>query len=720
MLRFRPPLLAASPAHPSSTGSPDAPFPAHSSRRSQPGLRLTRLLLVVAGISAAPVSAQEPAPLATDLRVLPTRTPARKGDGPLRDHLRRESQAALALRRDPFEALKTTDAIAAYQRTQRARFLESFGEFPARTPLNARVVGELRGDGFRVEKILFESQPGFVVSGLLYLPATGNGPHPVALMPCGHSSNGKAGYQAAANLLARNGIAVFCFDPIGQAERSQIPRDALAGGAGGGGTGEHTILGVAPILLGRNLATDMVWDGIRALDYLQSRPDLDPKRIACVGNSGGGMMTAYLAALDDRIAVAASGCFITTSVRKNESPGPGDAEQNVHGQYAYGFDFADYIVVTAPRPFLILSATRDYVPIAGAWEAFRDAKRTYTRLGHPERVDLVETDATHGYSVQLREATVRWLRRWLVGDDRPVFEIPIPAFTDAELACTPTGQVLDLPGARSLTDLNRNHAARLAPARRAAWSALGDDARRDLVRRVAGIRDVATLPSLRAEITGEVARPDGRIEKIVLSRTGDVPLPALRFHPARPTGRACLYLHGRGKHIDAAPGGPIATLVAEGVDVLAVDLRGFGETAMDSWRTRPVTVAGDNGAEYHLAFLLGRSLVGYRAEDILAARAAYATLLGRPAAIELIALDDATIPALHAAAVAPALFSTVRLVRTLDSWERVVEATVPLRQLEHTVHGALRTYDLPELRALAGRVELIDPIDATGRPLPQP
>ena len=689
-------------------------------------------------------SGQDSAPAADSLTVL-SRSP-RRGEGPLRDWLRSETRAPLERRRATFESLKTPEQIAAHQRELRARFIESLGGFPERTPLNARVVGELRTANFRIEKIVFESQPGFYVSALLYLPANGTGPHPVVLMPCGHSSNGKAAYQPPAAAFAQHGIAVFCFDPIGQSERGQLPASITFSRQGGpptrpGATSEHTILAVAPILLGRNLATDMIWDGIRAIDYLETRRDIDPKRIACAGNSGGGMMTSYLVSLDDRLVAGGIGCFMTTSARKNEKPGAGDAEQNIFAQYEFGMDLPDYLTLAAPRPVVILSATRDYVPIAGAWEAFRDAKRLYARLGHPERIDLIETDATHGWSLTLREGAVRWLRRWLCDDNRPVVETDLPRFTDAELACTPEGSVLALPGARSVFDLNRAEASRLASSRRAAWARLADPERRDLVRRTAGIRKPGTLPAARVEPRGELRLGGLRVEKLVLARDGDVPLPALRFRPVvastedttrsginagtppfgrpvRPANRAALYIHGRGKHIDAAPGGPIAALVAEGVDVLAVDLRGFGETAMDGWRTSPVEVAGPNGAEFHVAYMLGRSLVGLRAEDVLAAARAYSRLPEAVAhAPELIAVEEAGIPALHAAAVDPKAFSSVRLIRTLDSWQRVFEPVVPERQLESVVHGVLKAYDLPDLLPLAGHVSVLDPVTAAGHPL---
>jgi hypothetical protein len=238
------------------------------------------------------------------------------------------------------------------------------------------------------------------------------------------------------------------------------------------------------------------------------------------------------------------------------------------------------------------------------------------------------------------------------------------------------------------------------------------------VRQIAGIRAVAELPVARVESQDDLRRDGARIEKLVLTREGDVPLPALRFRPEKPSGRACLYVHGRGKQIDAAPGGPIAQLVSQGVDVLAVDLRGFGETSMNAWRVKPAEVAGDNGAEFYIAYMMGRSFVGLRAEDILVAARAFAGMIGgTPTALELVAVEDATIPALHAAAVAPKLFTGVRVNRAIDSWQRVIDASVPRRQLEAAVHGVLRTYDLPDLVALAGRVERLEPVDAAGKRL---
>ena len=173
------------------------------------------------------------------------------------------------------------------------------------------------------------------------------------LVPCGHSANGKASetYQRICILLAKNGMAALCYDPIGQGERIQRLDAAGKPAIREGSTTEHTMAGIGALLVGRQVASYRIWDGFRALDYLASRPEIDPARLGCTGNSGGGTMTAYLMALDDRIAVAAPSCYITSLERLFATIGPQDAEQNITGQVAAGMDHADYVTMRAPsRP----------------------------------------------------------------------------------------------------------------------------------------------------------------------------------------------------------------------------------------------------------------------------------------------------------------------------------------------------------------------------------
>lgn len=642
----------------------------------------------------------------SELRVLPASERPEGKVRMLRDHLRPLVHAALDRRLRSYEELKTGEQIRAYQKHLREEFIRSLGGFPERTPLRPRIAGRLEGDGFRAEKLIYESRPGFYVTAILYLPEEAP-PYPGVLLPCGHSENGKAAelYQRAAILMARNGLAVLCYDPIGQGERKQILQDNLDGSETVKGrfrpTGEHNLAGVAPILLGQNLASYRIWDGIRSIDYLAGRDDIDESRIGCTGNSGGGLMTSYLMALDPRITAAAPSCFITTTRRKNDKPGPGDAEQNIFAQTAYGMDHPDYILMRAPKPTLILAATRDFVPIAGAWETFRQAKRLYTRLGVPERVGLVEADEEHGFSLHLRTGACRWMRRWLLNQVDEVIESDFDVFSDRQLQCTPRGQVLLLEGARSIFQLYGAEEAKLGPQRKRSWQQMTDLERRAKVRVMAGIRPVSEIPTLESRSMGTVRRTGYRIEKLILKSDGGFPLPALRFVPDKSSGERTLYLNGRGKQVDAGPGGPIESLVRRGHRVLAVDLRGMGETESTAWRYDP-TYIGNNSAEYFVAYMLGRSLVGMWAEDVLACARFLNLQSGEAAGVILTAVGKAGVAALHAAAVEPQLFRRVDIRDSIDSWRRVVETDVTVDQLENTIHGALRRYDLEDLARLAG------------------
>ncbi len=377
----------------------------------------------------------------------------------LENFLKGQVSELLARRRREVAEATTPERIAQRQQRLKSFLLQSLGDLPERTPLNPRIVGSRSCPGYRLERILFESRPGHQVTAVLYLPE-GKAPFPGVLVPCGHSANGKAAeaYQRVCILLAKNGIAAFCYDPIGQGERIQMLDASGKAAIREGSTTEHTLAGIGALLVGRQVASYRVWDGIRALDYLARRPEIDPARLGCTGNSGGGTLTAYLMALDDRIAVAAPSCYITSLERLFATIGPQDAEQNITGQVAAGLDHADYVTIRAPRPTLLSVGTRDFFDIQGSWDTFREVKLLYGRLGFGERVDLFESDEPHGFTEPRRVATVRWMRRWLLKMDDAITEATTAVASDQELQCTRTGQVLgDGPGV-SVFDLNAQRA----------------------------------------------------------------------------------------------------------------------------------------------------------------------------------------------------------------------------------------------------------------------
>ena len=650
-----------------------------------------------------------------DLRVLPEKIDHVAPADMMSHYLRRLAGQKFENWKQEYEQRKTPEQIAEYQKRLREKFIEAIGDLPERSPLNPQVTGIIQRDGYRVEKVIFESQPKHHVSALLFLPDAGKykPPYPGVLVPCGHSANGKAhdAYQTMGALLALNGMAGLVFDPIDQGERSQMPSQLpkLAG------TRAHTMLGIGSILLGRNTARFEIWDGMRAIDYLQSRPEVDPKRIGCTGNSGGGTQTSYLMSLDERIVAAAPSCYITGFERLLDTIGPQDAEQNIHGQIAFGMDHADYLMMRAPMPILICAATEDFFDITGVWNSFRYAKRLFPRMEFAERIDLLENDAGHNYNRLQRQGVVRWMSRWLLDKDVPITEPEIKLLSDEEVRCAPGGQVMNLDGARSTYDLNRDLEKNLAIRRKKQWAAGNHAELLDEVRRIAGIRKLAELSESIVTRSGTVERDGYQIRKMILTPEDGIYLPALMFVPGTDAGQATvLYIHEEGKSADAAPGGPIEAMVKAGKRVLAVDVRGTGET-QQSKQNKFTDAIGLDWKDVFTAYLLGRSYVGMRAEDVLVCARFLQHEQAGP--VELIAAGNVTTPALHAAALEPELFGSVRLTGLLSSWSNVIESGRSYNQQVNTVHGALTRYDLPDLAAALGDKLIIkEPLNALGQP----
>ncbi len=651
-----------------------------------------------------------------NLRVLSEKIEGVAPDKIMGHYLRRQAARQFENWKTEYEQRKTQEQVADYQERLREKFLEVLGGMPDHTPLNPQITGMVHREGYRMEKVIFESQPKHYVTAALFMPDADRHkpPYPGVLVPCGHAQNAKAydSYQRMGALLALNGMVALVFDPIDQGERGQLMEDW----PGLWGTKAHTMVAVGSILLGRNTATFEVWDGMRGIDYLQSRPEVDPKRIGCTGNSGGGTQTSYLMALDDRIIAASPSCYITNFDRLLNTLGGQDAEQNIYAQLAFGMDHADYLMMRAPTPILICAATKDFFDIGGTWTSFRYAKRLYTSLGFAERIDLLENDAGHNYNQQAREGVVRWMSRWLRGKDKPISEPDIEPFTEKEMQCTPDGQVMLLKGARSVYDLNREYEKELVKQRTKLWKTANSAEMLNRVRKIAGIRRLEEIPKPELEEHDIIERDGYHIKKIIIKPEEGIYLPTLIFAPAGETEKgAVIYLHEKGKATDAAPGGPIEKLVKTGRLVMAVDIRGVGETHGVGQRYF-MPYFGTDGQDFYIAYVLGRSYVGMRAEDVLIC----ARLLKQkqPGPISLVAIGHVGIPALHAAALEPDLFDSVRLIHPLISWSNVVRMGKSQDQLVNTVHGALTVYDLPDLAAaLEGKLTIEESLNALGKPM---
>jgi Acetyl xylan esterase (AXE1) len=418
-------------------------------------------LFLVLSSTLACVAADSPPPEA--FRVFPTTTATATPQ--ITPFLQYQTDLAWqqdAQRRKEWADIRTEQDLLRIQREIEGHLLAMLGGLPIeRTPLHPRITGKIQMDGFHIEKLIFESLPGVYVTALVYVPEDDNKRHPGILVPSGHSINGKNRYQALCQRLVQRGYVVISWDPVGQGERSQF-WDAREGKSRYNLIcAEHAVMGNLAYLAGTNLARWEIWDGIRAVDYLLTRPDVDPERINITGTSGGGFQAAHIAALDRRIKVAVPSCYITALPMRMynrifKDP-DSDPEQDLYGMVSNRVDHAGLLLMMYPRPVFVAAAVLDFFPIEGARSTVREVKTLYERFHYGDRVGMAEGYHDHQYSPENQEAAMAFLDHF---NGLPVRHglAPVKELDDQALQCTRTGQVmLDFPDARSLMDVIRDY-----------------------------------------------------------------------------------------------------------------------------------------------------------------------------------------------------------------------------------------------------------------------
>lgn len=346
--------------------------------------------------------------------------------------------------KDRLAASGSRQAVERYRKTLRERVLNALGGLPdSEGPLNAVVRGVVVQDGYRVEKVVFTSRPRVYVTGNLYVPDGLDAPTGAVLFVCGHAAQGKAfpEYQRVCWLLAKEGLVVLAMDSYGLGERYGYVNPRTNNQDVEWGCPEHDHVGAQLLMSGYAEARYFVHDAMRAIDYLAARPEVDAGCIGVTGNSGGGTLTALLMLLDDRVAAAAPGTFISSMEAILRSGAPQDAEQVWPGLAAAGFDHDDVLIAMAPKPVLLLATLYDYFPIVGTRETYASARRFYALYGREEALSLVSDAAEHSYSRKLAEAAAAFFCESLLGRPCESVRTPDAPLPEEELRCTATGQV---------------------------------------------------------------------------------------------------------------------------------------------------------------------------------------------------------------------------------------------------------------------------------------
>ncbi len=342
------------------------------------------------------------------------------------------AQKYLAARKAVIEGIKTPEQARKRAAEARALILKQIGGLHGyRGPLKAVTTKTMDRGSYVVENLHFESLPGYVVTANLYRPKT-SGKHPALLYSIGHWDEGKiAGQRIAANLAAK-GFVVLAYDPVGQGERLQAYDARYGRSLIGGSTEQHFVAGAQALLAGESVARYFIHDSMRGIDYLQSRPEVDAARIGASGCSGGGTQTMYVAALDDRIKVAAPSC-VMNSFEMVESGPTGDSEQSFPGFISSGLDQADWVYQFAPKPWLISSTADDFFTPAGAKIVVDQAKDLYRVFDRESLVKWVVGPGGHGTPLVVREAIYEWMIRWLNDGKGDFHELDLPMLSVGEL-----------------------------------------------------------------------------------------------------------------------------------------------------------------------------------------------------------------------------------------------------------------------------------------------
>jgi hypothetical protein len=346
------------------------------------------------------------------------------------------AQVQLKARREAIAAIQSPAALEQRRAEVRAKIERLIGGYVTYNgPLRPKFYGRVARPEFTVEKVAFESLPNYWITANLYLPKS-PGKHPAVLFSMGHWDEGKyAGQRICANLAAK-GFVVLAYDPVGQGERLQAYSPLTGRSLLGGSTEQHFANGAQALLAGQTLGRYFLHDSKRALDYLASRPEVDAKRLGATGCSGGGTQTTYIAALDDRIQVAAPACYMNSF--EYLIPGPtGDSEQSWPGFVSEGLDQSDWTLLFAPKPWLIASTEQDFFTPAGAEVVFQQAKHFYRILGKESQVDWVVGPGGHGTPLKVREAIYAWMIRWLRNGQGDAKEAFTGALSLEELSLAP-------------------------------------------------------------------------------------------------------------------------------------------------------------------------------------------------------------------------------------------------------------------------------------------
>ncbi len=621
-----------------------------------------------------------------------------------------EATTSLAARDRKIRGLSTKEEWIQRQNFVRNKLLDLIGAFPEKTSLRPIITGRIEREKYHIEKLHFQSRPEFYVTAALFVPKGIAFPAPAILFCSGHSQEGfrSATYQHMILNYVQKGFVVFAFDPVGQGERLQY-FDA-DGEPYLRPTLEHSRAGNQVFITGISPANYFIWDGIRALDYLVDRPEVDVKRIGVTGRSGGGTQAAYLMALDDRIYAAAPECYLTTFDKLMKSRGPQDAEQNIK-HFLTDFDLPDLVQVRAPKPTLVITTTRDIFSIAGARDLFMESKRAFATLSATDHLAMVEDHAGHESTKKNREAAYAFFRKHL-NNPGPIYDEPVDTFDLRELWVTNTGQVTLELHSETVFSLNQQQARQLAAERKVA---LNDPrAKSQLLEKVAALINwKGSDLTIETIYSGTTTEESIRIDRYLLAGSKGYYLPVVKMMGEDTSGKTILLLDELGKSNQAQQGSEARHLIEAGHIVYLADLSGFGEMSGGyqggdaRLREVPINV-------WYAGILVDQNPISIRIQELTWVQQFIATDKPASSEIHLIGKGVVGIDLLHAVTMGLSFASTT-LIEPLISFQSILDTEdYHPKYIMSSVAGSQAIYDLQDLTKFCDNLSIINPVDARG------
>lgn len=533
----------------------------------------------------------------------------------------------------------------------KATFTASIGPLPYNpaTPLDARITGTIVEEGLTVEKVVFTSRPHIYVTATVYVPQGIDLPAPAVLFQPGHSDIGKAypQYQQVARTIAAHGLIVMLMDPPGQGERLNYWERGEEKPRVPGAVPDHDRFGSLFYLAGRNPVACFLSDAMRAVDYLLSRPDVDPGRIGATGSSGGGTMTSVLAVMDPRVKAAAPGTFLTTRDAITVSAMGQDIEQMWPRTLLDGFDHHELIATFCPKPYLILAVDSDAFPIDGTNEIYDYAKECYRLAGAPDNVRMFVDASLHKFTLPLARAAGQFFAEVFGLPAREVSIENVPTLTVEELNATAAGQVVwEYPDAwpmwREAHEFLKN-AYRPGPEVR--------------TRALGRLLDVYSAPANALNFRTSATSPDGKTKYVMWLTGKNLPVFGVLLSEAPGTGRpVTVAVFPNGMQDAELYAADVDAILASGRDVLIANLTGRGLAKPQKLRATDAPTRAYFKADSDLMFL-GDSLCALLARDIIGTCRVVAHELGDETP-EIFAPREAAVWARFAAGVMPGV--TVR------------------------------------------------------------